>query len=72
MKFEAIMSTTIDELMISTRGNQVAAAEIIGINRGTLCRYIANKDKIMLVQVDGKLTPFVCDRRNGHHNKKAN
>ena len=69
MKFTDTPTTTIDEVLISTRGNISQAAKAIGINRGTLRNYIAKKDKVLLVQVDGKLIPFVADRRQGAHKK---
>ena len=71
MKFEPIMATTLEEVLIHTRGNQTEAAAIIGVNRGTLRKYLegGDTDKVLIVQRDGKLTPFVADRRNGHYKK---
>lgn len=71
MKFTDTPTTTLDELLISTRGNISQAAKAIGINRGTLRNYIAKKDKVLLVQIDGKLVPFVADRRQGAHKKES-
>lgn len=69
MKFETVMTTTLEELLISVRGNQTQAAELIGVNRGTLRKYIEQPEKVIIIQRDGKLTPFVADRRNGHFKK---
>ncbi len=69
MKFTDTPTTTLDELLISTRGNKSHAATKIGITRTTLRNYIAKKDKVLLVQIDGKLVPFVADRRQGAHKK---
>lgn len=70
MKFTDTPITTIDEVLISTRGNKSHAAAKIGINRGTLRNYIAKKDKVLLVEIDGKLVPFVADRRQGSYKKE--
>ncbi|AKU42597.1 hypothetical protein [Vibrio phage H188] len=71
MKFTDTKTTTIDEVLINTRGNITHAAKKIGVTRDTLRRYIQKKDKVLLVEIDGKLVVFVADRRQGHH-KKAN
>ena len=71
MKFTETQTTTIDEVLISTRGNITHAAKKIGVTRDTLRRYIQKKDKVLLVEIDGKLVPFVADRRQGHHKKDA-
>ena len=71
MKFTDTKTTTIDEVLISTRGNITRSAEKIGVTRDTLRRYVQKKDKVLLVEIDGKLVAFVADRRQGHH-KKAN
>ena len=71
MKFTDTKTTTIDEVLINTRGNITHAAKKIGVTRDTLRRYIQKKDKVLLVEIDEKLVVFVADRRQGHH-KKAN
>ncbi|AUR86599.1 NinH [Vibrio phage 1.087.A._10N.261.45.F9] len=71
MKFTDTPTTTIDEVLISTRGNVTHAAKKIGVTRDTLRRYIQKKDKVLLVEVDGKLMAFVADRRQGHHKKEG-
>ncbi len=71
MKFEAVMATTVGEVLRETEGNQSRAAKIIGVTRSTLAKYIDDPDKVMLVQIDGKLKPFVSDRRNGHYKKAS-
>ncbi|AUR89519.1 DNA binding HTH domain protein [Vibrio phage 1.124.O._10N.286.49.B1] len=72
MKFTDTPTTTLDELLIKHRGNISHAALELGINRTTLRNYIAKKDKVLLVQIDGKLVPFVADRRQGAHKKESN
>lgn len=71
MKFTDTPTTTIDEVLISTRGNISQAALKIGINRGTLRNYIAKKDKVLLVEIEGRLVPFVADRRQGSYKKEG-
>ena len=63
MKFTDTPTTTLDELLEFTHGNKSHAATKIGITRTTLRNYIAKKDKVLLVKIDGKLVPFVADRR---------
>ena len=72
MKFTDTPTTTIEELLIKHRGNISHAALELGINRTTLRNYNKKKDKVLLVQVDGKLVPFVADRRQGAHKKESN
>lgn len=69
MKFTDTKTTTIKELLIKHRGNISHAALELGINRTTLRNYIKKKDKVLLVEIDGKLIPFVADRRQGHFKK---
>lgn len=69
MKFQEIQATTIEQLMIAHRGNISQAAKDIGINRGTLRRYIVNKENVLLVNCGGKLKVYVADRRNGQYKK---
>lgn len=71
MKFEATLTTTLEEVIKSVRYNQSVAAEIVGVTRGTLRKYLEEPEKVLLVQIDGKLTPFVSDRRNGHYKKEV-
>lgn len=71
MKFESTLTTTIDEVLTSTNNNQSQAAKVIGISRSTLSKYMKEPENVLLVQINGKLTPFVSDRRNGHHKKES-
>jgi len=71
MKFTDTPTTTLDELLEFTHGNKSHAATKIGITRTTLRNYIAKKDKVLLVKIDGKLVPFVADRRQGAHKKAS-
>ncbi|CAM0102530.1 hypothetical protein MYOV065v1_p0057 [Vibrio phage PS15B.2] len=71
MKFTDTPTTTIDEVLIEHRGNISHAAKMIGINRTTLRNYIKKKDKVLLVEIDGKLVPFVADRRQGSYKKEG-
>lgn len=63
---------TLDDILIKCRGNQTAAATLLGINRGTLRKYINNKtDLFVATDVDGtyKIYISVADRKNGIHKK---
>lgn len=64
---------TLDDILIKCRGNQTAAATLLGVNRGTLRKYINNKmDLIITTDIDGtyKVYISVADRKNGIHKKK--
>lgn len=64
---------TLDDILIKCRGNQTAAATLLGVNRGTLRKYINNKmDLIITTNIDGtyKVYIAVADRKNGIHKKK--
>lgn len=37
--------TTLDEVMMVTRGNISAAAKLLGVNRGTVRKYLGMKDE---------------------------
>lgn len=69
MKFEPILVTTIEEVMNSTGNNATKAAALVGVSRSTFLRYVNDPDSIILKMVDGKMKPYVCDRRQGHHKK---
>lgn len=71
MKFENIEVTTLEQVMISTRGSITHAASKLSMGRSTLRKHLKTPDNVIIMLVDGKLKPFICDRRTGHH-KKAN
>lgn len=60
---------TLETLLVAHRGNQTQAALEIGVNRGTLRKWINGSQRVMLVREGDKLTPYVADRRQGHHKK---
>lgn len=67
--YEVAQYISLSTLMIAHRGNITQAAKEIGVNRGTLRTWLKTKQKVMLVKDNGKLTPYVSDRRQGHHKK---
>ena len=69
MKFKITPTTTINEVLLANNGNKTETAKALGINRGTLRKYIAKKDKVLILDIDDQLVPFVADRRQGHHKK---
>lgn len=69
MKFQEIKVTTLDDVLLSERFNQTKTAELLGVNRGTLRGWIRDKKQIIIALEDGKLVPYVADRRNGHWRK---
>ncbi len=63
---------TLEDILVKCRGNQTAAATLLGINRGTLRSYINNNvDLLITTNDDGtyKVYVAVADRKNGIHKK---
>ena len=63
---------TLQDILIQCRGNQSAASTLLGINRGTLRRYINEGVELLITQnVDGTYKPYIAiqDRKNGAHKK---
>lgn len=62
---------TLDDLLVVYRGNQTKVAEVSGINRGTLRKYIENRYiyDVKLFMVNDELRPYVFGRANGRHKK---
>jgi len=70
MQTKMIEVADLEQLMIKHRGNITQAAKEIGLNRGTLRRYInGDGSNVILVKDGEKFAPFVFDRRSGHHKK---
>lgn len=66
-------SYTLDDIMVKCRGNQTAAATLLGINRGTLRKYLADKvDLIITMKDDGTYKVYIAveDRKNGAYKKR--
>lgn len=63
---------TLEDILVKCRGNQTAAATLLGINRGTLRSYINNKTDLLITTHDDgtyKVYISVADRKNGIHKK---
>lgn len=68
-KVRTIEFVTLDDVMHEYRYNKTKVAEVIGVNRGTLRKYLNGSVEVLLVKDDDGYKAFVHGRENGAHKK---
>lgn len=66
-----IATQTIPELLVKTRGNQTEVARLLDCNRGTVAKYIYDKDATQHVIVNGRLMVDASGKGQSRRKVKA-
>lgn len=66
-----IATQTIPELLVKTRGNQTEVARQLDCNRGTVAKYIYDKDATQHVIVNGRLMVDASGKGQGRRRVKS-
>lgn len=66
-----ITTQTIPELLVKTRGNQTEVARLLDCNRGTVAKYIYDKDATQHIIVNGRLMVDASGKGQGRRKVKV-